>query len=383
MDFDVTFLTIKRTGYIDVYLSLISEGGKFYVEKVAKVAPGQWEPSAKMIIKHNNARKFNMLLDNAKHKLNNILLDYELQGKEPTVEEIKHRYAGGSMSGNFIQYAREKLKQERGIKSDKTLDLNFQSIEKLRVYKPDFSFDDLTYENLRKFEAFLTTYSKNNSKRGHDVNARYQVFSCIRKINRIAKAEGKTTKYPFDHFRLKTKKVKREFLSEQETDILFNLWDTLDSLKLKKTLAYYLFSCETGVSADDHYNDQFTTTDSHIYFHRKKTNEPISIRLSARAKMLLPFLKEHQLKLSRWKIKQDLTEILNLVEIDKEITFHTARHTFAVTALKRGVSIKAVQAILGHTSVKTTETYAQIANEFVDSEMEKFDRPIAVLKKSS
>lgn len=50
-----------------------------------------------------------------------------------------------------------------------------------------------------------------------------------------------------------------------------------------------------------------------------------------------------------------LKKIAAEVGIDKTITFHMARHTFATTnALAQGIRIEVVSRMLGHTNIKTT-----------------------------
>lgn len=56
--------------------------------------------------------------------------------------------------------------------------------------------------------------------------------------------------------------------------------------------------------------------------------------------------------------------------INKDITFHSARHTFATTiTLENGVPIESVSKMLGHTNVKTTQLYARITDIKVSNDM--------------
>jgi len=48
--------------------------------------------------------------------------------------------------------------------------------------------------------------------------------------------------------------------------------------------------------------------------------------------------------------------------IQKKISFHTLRHTFATHLLEAGVNIKLIQKFLGHSSIKTTMIYLHVAN---------------------
>ena len=47
----------------------------------------------------------------------------------------------------------------------------------------------------------------------------------------------------------------------------------------------------------------------------------------------------------------------------EHIRFHDLRHTFATLALQNGVDVKAVQEVLGHEHLNTTEIYTHIDNE--------------------
>ena len=71
-----------------------------------------------------------------------------------------------------------------------------------------------------------------------------------------------------------------------------------------------------------------------------------------------------------------LKEIGSLCRINKKITSHLARHTFATLALTRGVSIESVSKILGHTNISTTQIYARITDKKIDSEMNMLERQI-------
>ena len=62
-----------------------------------------------------------------------------------------------------------------------------------------------------------------------------------------------------------------------------------------------------------------------------------------------------------------LKEIFKFLEIEKNITFYTARHTFATTAVRNGVNINIIKQSLGHKSIKTTENYIE---DFTDNEVD-------------
>ena len=68
-----------------------------------------------------------------------------------------------------------------------------------------------------------------------------------------------------------------------------------------------------------------------------------------------------------------LKEIAVLAGINKPITFHTARHTFATISITLGIPIEVISKLLGHTSISTTQIYARIVDEVKVREMEKWN----------
>jgi integrase/recombinase XerD len=77
------------------------------------------------------------------------------------------------------------------------------------------------------------------------------------------------------------------------------------------------------------------------------------------------FLNRRGNQLSRVMI---FTIIKNLAEktgLKKTISPHTFRHSFATELIKRGANLRAVQEMLGHESINTTQIYTHIDREFL------------------
>lgn len=75
---------------------------------------------------------------------------------------------------------------------------------------------------------------------------------------------------------------------------------------------------------------------------------------------------------SNQRFNSYLKEIADLCGINKKITTHIARHTFATTVtLANGVPIETVSSMLGHSSIRTTQIYAKVVEEKVSSDMKQ------------
>jgi integrase/recombinase XerD len=59
--------------------------------------------------------------------------------------------------------------------------------------------------------------------------------------------------------------------------------------------------------------------------------------------------------------------------LNKNISFHTSRHTFATRALTKGMSIDKVSKLMGHAAIRETQIYAKIVSEELDKAMDVFN----------
>jgi site-specific recombinase XerD len=59
--------------------------------------------------------------------------------------------------------------------------------------------------------------------------------------------------------------------------------------------------------------------------------------------------------------------------INKHVTSHTFRHSFATHLLEDGVNIRVVQDLMGHADVKTTEIYTHVMNKDLNAVMSPLD----------
>ena len=81
--------------------------------------------------------------------------------------------------------------------------------------------------------------------------------------------------------------------------------------------------------------------------------------LNARAVPLL--LDKHGKRLSRLVVWQVIKRMAVKAKINKTLSPHTLRHSFATHLLENGADLRAVQELLGHSSVVTTQLYTHVS----------------------
>ena len=85
--------------------------------------------------------------------------------------------------------------------------------------------------------------------------------------------------------------------------------------------------------------------------------------------------------LTNQRMNSYLKEIADVCEINKDLTFHVARHTFATTVtLSNGVPLESVSKMLGHTSWKSTQIYARVLDLKVSEDMSILKNKFPLIK---
>jgi len=84
------------------------------------------------------------------------------------------------------------------------------------------------------------------------------------------------------------------------------------------------------------------------------------------------FLNRRGKRLTRVMIFLIIKDLVKKAGIKKNISPHTFRHSFATHLVEGGADLRAVQEMLGHESITTTEIYTHLDREFLRKTLEKF-----------
>lgn len=164
----------------------------------------------------------------------------------------------------------------------------------------------------------------------------------------------------------------RQFLTQEELARLVKLHSGIMKQDFKTVLTYFLFSCYTGLRFTDvknlkNSNIFLEEKNSYIRFVQHKTDQPEILPLADKAKKLLPKGGLPNQKVFRVYVNQvtnrHLKEIMILAGVNKDISFHCARHTFATILLELSGDIATVSKLLGHKKLATTQIYAKVLDK--------------------
>lgn len=235
----------------------------------------------------------------------------------------------------------------------------------------DVSFEDV---NL----IVLSTFKKKLLAEGLHVNSIADYLKNVRAVwNRGRKRDLTEKNFPTNtDIGIKKKATERLFLEKNELATLFDLYEKeeLDA-RLHRVLEYFLFACYTGLRYSDvqAFSKRLHVSEGYIRIMIAKTDDYIPIPLNAKSRFLLDKIDDKFNTINNQDTNEHLRDIMLWARINKKITFHSARHTFATVALTLGVDLKTVSKLLGHATVRTTEIYAKIVDEKLVNAMSKFD----------
>ena len=107
------------------------------------------------------------------------------------------------------------------------------------------------------------------------------------------------------------------------------------------------------------------------YIQLYKENSRVHVSLQKGSDDIL-FVNKRGGKLSRIMIFYIIKDLAKKAGINKNISPHTFRHSFATHLVEGGANLRAVQEMLGHESITTTEIYTHLDRDFLRSTLQQF-----------
>jgi integrase/recombinase XerD len=278
---------------------------------------------------------------------------------------------------NFETY----LRLEKSL-SENSIEAYLNDINKLEKYFTDSGQDvspaSVTYSDLK---SFLAWYCINNQ----NTRTQSRVLSGIRAFFRFLLIEGEIDENPASLMESPKIGLKLpEVLSVEEIDRIIGEIDlSKPEGHRNKAIIETLYGCGLRVSelvnlrlTDIHYGEEFVVVTGK---GNKQRLVPVStkalkeIDIYKQDRNRLPVLKDQNIlflnrrgsRLTRAMIFTIIKDLASRAGIRKNISPHTFRHSFATHMIEAGADLRAVQEMLGHESILTTEIYTHIDRSFL------------------
>ena len=345
------------------------------------------------------ALQVNKKLEGIRTELQGIADKLELENTL-TLDKVKAAYQHEDVEYNTIGQLFDKYISNVKAKTGTTLSetsyhkyelcrKRFMEMLEAKYHCKDMLLRELNPTVIEDYYIYLTTSV------GHCNNTAVKTMKTMRTVILHGIKMGVLHNDPYLGVQFHMDDVDRGYLTEEEIKAIMEKPFHLKRLELTRDL--FIFSCFTGLAYIDvkalkPENIVNLNGVEWISSRRIKTGTKISVVLFEGAKLIIEKYKNHPRKkghvfpiYSNQKTNDYLKEIATACGIDKDITFHMARHTFATLTLSKGVPIESVSRMLGHKNIKTTQIYAKITNKKIEEDMAKFfnDKTISSLSEES
>lgn len=328
------------------------------------------------------------------------LFNAMLKERDINLDILMDRFFGRDLNNNtllqLIEYHNKDFESRIGtdysFSTFEKYDILYRKIVEFIPYqyqKKDIRLRDLTAKFMSDFDFYLKDQEKNE----HNTATKY--LKNLKKILNFGVRQQWLEKNPFEHVRSSYKDVDRVYLTQHELDLIRDKHFRLQRLELVKDL--FLFQCFTGLS----YSDMAKLTIVHvapgidgtkwIITRRKKTDVRAAIPLLIEAEEIISKYNKDASESSKplfsfysiQKFNSYLHEIAELCGINKAITSHVGRRTFATTiALANGIGLETISKILGHSNTKITAQYAVVTDLKISQDMANLRERLAKKNKS-
>ena len=248
--------------------------------------------------------------------------------------------------------------------------------------KEKYHFSDIPLKNInqefvKEFEHFIKT------EKDCAQNATVKYLKNLKKIIRNALVNKWMDDDPFVEIRFHQTASNREFLTEEELNKLIEKEFTIPRMEVVRDI--FVFCSLTGLAFTDvqHLKPEhiFRDMDGSYWIRktREKTDNMCNIPLLDLPVKLIQKYQNHPECVRKGVVipvpcnqrcNSYLKEIADVCGIQKTLSTHIARHTFACLAIANKVSMESIAKMLGHTDIRTTKIYARILDRTVSDEMQ-------------
>lgn len=379
-----------KNGLLPIYIRITISGKRIELPTGKHVEKSKWSPIAgKMKSNSNEAMLINSHLDILRFRVydtENLLLR---NSNNIDLIEFRNKFLGIEKAPRMLipifqehnKRMESLIPKQYSINTLKKFKTTLKHVEEflLKKYKlKDIGIDKINISFINDFDFYLRTEKSCNN------NSTIKYVRNFGKIIQDCYNNEWIERNPFVKYKAKINPVEKEILNQEDLETMHNKQISITRLDLVRDI--YLFACFTGLAYVD--IEKLTSENisigidgsKWIFTHRQKTKIRSNIPLLPIPEAIIEKYKTHPKCLnsnillpilSNQKMNSYLKEVADICGINKELTFHSSRHTFATTVtLANGVPMESVSKMLGHASLRTTQQYAKILDKKVSEDMQ-------------
>lgn len=389
---------LNKKGEAPVHFRIIKDRKISYITSGIMLIEKDWDAKFNRVKKsHPNSARLNSFLANKFTELQDNVYEHQTFSKSLTSKKLKEKIYGKTPT-NFFDFGKRVMdgyeKQNMVGTYDKAQSI-LAKLEKFNSSK-NLIFQDIDPDFLDRYDSYCRKEWENKTNTIHkDMKFIRKVFNDAIRLEIIEPQEN-----PFNRYKLKLEKTQRNYLTEDELAAIAAV-DCTPATRLELHRDMFVFAAYTGgLRVSDVLQLKWKNIDkTHINFTIRKTGNQLSIKVPDRAAAILnkyrpaktekesyvfPMLSngmddrnirliDTEISRATAYINKNLKLLAVKAKVEKPISFHVSRHTFATRALRKGISIDKVSKLMGHAAIRETQVYAKIVNQELDKAMDVFN----------
>ncbi len=383
--YSLSFYALKlKNGELSIYGRILLHRRKSEIATSIRCLPEHWdEEHATFSPENPHSRYLLTRLREFEGKVYDSFISIRNSGKKPDVTMMKEVITGKTEAGSpkLLQFIDDfiVLMEKKGEHSPDTVYM----YRKTRWYVHEFlrskritglKLSEFRTSHIVQFQDTMLSTTNSNLGRPIGRATSNKQMKNLKVMMRHALALELIERNPFASFRLEWPKTSMAFLSPQEVRSIAQLdledyKDTLDEVRW-----CFIFSVHTGLRYSDSFGllrANLSIDDDGQYWmsiRQKKTRTPLSVPMFKPAVDIYLRFKEKYPDMdtvlpnyTNQFLNREIKGLCTMVGInDKRVSWHTARHTYAVNMIDKGIDLFTTSHFLGHSSTKSTEIYAKV-----------------------
>lgn len=314
------------------------------------------------------ANDYNLIIEKKMADINTVEINYRLQGRKITLENLIEELNNPTARIDFIQFWTDEMERQKELLAKGTYKQQKSTLSKVKNFKNPMLFYEINTELIENLKGFY-------KKKGNNANTISTMVKNFKKYLHIAKKRGINAPVDFTEIKVGAFKGNRTFLTEDEIRRLYEYYNNpYCNENYKEILRMFLFCCFTGLR---HSDVQKLTKENIIgntlVFTATKTNKFQRFRINEAALKFIGTEKKLFQNFTNEYVNRELKLIAKAIGLEKVLTFHVSRHSFATNFLIRGGRIEVLQKILGHSKIEDTMIYVHIMDEVMNIQIDNMD----------